>query len=95
MLLYLKLSFGKAMILSALFESLLLVMDYFASVSYTHLSELDENLDTYNMSAYLIAQLAKNYTLRNRRNNRCIRLAEGAHHLRAGQQLSGSDDCPG
>ena len=30
MLLYLKLSFGKAMILSALFESLLLVMDYFA-----------------------------------------------------------------
>ncbi len=30
MLLYLKLSFGKALILSALFESLLLVMDYFA-----------------------------------------------------------------
>ena len=26
------------------------------------ISELDENLDTYNMSAYLIAQLAKNYT---------------------------------
>ena len=33
MLLYLKLSFGKAMILSALFESLLLVMDYFETVS--------------------------------------------------------------
>lgn len=26
------------------------------------ISELDDNLDTYNMSAYLIAQLGKNYT---------------------------------
>ena len=60
MLLYLKLSFGKAMILSALFESLLLVMDYFALLyEYLYFHNMEEVWESHVIQGSLVVVLGK------------------------------------
>ena len=60
MLLYLKLSFGKAMILSALFESLLLVMDYFALLMNIYIfHNMEEVWESHVIQGSLVVVLGK------------------------------------
>lgn len=60
MLLYLKLSFGKAMIISALFESLLLVMDYFALLMNIYIfHNMEEVWESHVIQGSLVVVLGK------------------------------------